>query len=110
MKLAEVTDGTSNVYLLGEKYVSQAGYKAAVDLGYDQSLYSGVDLDLNRWTIDVPIEDGSADDPRSFGSAHRSVCHMAFCDGGVRAVSYDVDAETHRRLGNRRDGEPARLP
>ena len=31
---------------------------------------------------------------------------MVFSDGSVHTVSYGIDAETHRRLGNRRDDLP----
>jgi hypothetical protein len=41
-----------------------------------------------------------------FGSAHGSGCHFAMCDASVRLISYSIDAETHRRLGNRMDGLP----
>jgi prepilin-type processing-associated H-X9-DG protein len=41
-----------------------------------------------------------------FGSPHSSGCNFAFCDGSVRTVSYQIDPEVHRRLGNRKDGLP----
>jgi prepilin-type processing-associated H-X9-DG protein len=40
-----------------------------------------------------------------FGSAHVSGCHMAMCDGSVKQVAYNLSADVHRRLANRRDGE-----
>ncbi|MGC1273501.1 MAG: DUF1559 domain-containing protein, partial [Planctomycetaceae bacterium] len=99
VRMSQIIDGASHTYLVGEKYVSRAGYETADDLGHDQSLYSGVDLDVNRWVLDTPLPDSDYSDVRSFGSAHREACHMAFCDGSVRPISYKIDAETHRRLG-----------
>ena len=98
-------DGSSQTYLLGEKYVSTPAYdEADADLGHDQSLFVGVDVDINRWTIDPPLPDGPDPAIRRFGSAHRDSVRMALADGSVRAVGWFVDAETHRRLGNRADG------
>lgn len=109
-RMADITDGTSHTYLVGEKYVSRAGYQTADDRGYDQTLYSGVDLDLNRWTLDVPLPDGDGAAVRRFGSAHSQAAFMALCDGSVRAISWDIDQSVHRSLGNRNDGGTEGVP
>lgn len=103
---ANVRDGLSQTYLIGEKYVSRSQYATADDPGHDQSAYSGVDVDINRWTVDPPQHDGDEVDMRRFGSAHSGGCHFAFCDGVVKLISYQIDADVHRRLGNRQDGKP----
>lgn len=108
VRAADVTDGLSQTYLVGEKYVGLGGYQTSGDSGYDQSMYSGVDLDLNRWTIETPLWDGNGQSTRSFGSAHSDGCHLLYCDGSVHSVSYSVDAEVHRSAGNRRDGAQRR--
>ena len=110
VRFAEVTDGLSATYLAGEKYVSSNSYFNNKDPGYDQSLFSGVDIDLNRWTIDPPRVDSEATNIRIFGSAHSAGCMMLMSDGSVHLVAYSIDGTVHRRLGNRRDGEQAALP
>lgn len=106
VKPAMVRDGLSMTYMIGEKYVSRANYHSADDPGYDQSAYSGVDVDLNRWVLDPPRADGEQTDIRCFGSAHPLGCHFVFCDGSIKYISYQIDGEVHRRLGNRQDGKP----
>ena len=106
----DIRDGLSQTYLLGEKHVSITGYDSHDDPGHDQSMYCGVDLDINRWVINPPARDSDAIHERRFGSAHLTGCHMALCDGSVRLISYSIDGEIHRRVGNRRDGLVVTLP
>lgn len=108
---ADVRDGTSNVYLFGEKNVREDVASitdpAQRDIGDDQTAYVGDDTDVRRFTHLPPVRDefGQAH-PFQFGSAHPRVCHFVFCDGSVHAISFTIDPEVHQRLGNRRDGKP----
>ncbi len=105
--MRDLLDGASNVYLAGEKYVSTLGDTEAVDPGHDSTLYGGVDLDINRWTLDTPLPDNPDVFDRRFGSAHPQGCYFVFCDGSVRQVSYSIDAHLHQSLGHRSDGGDA---
>jgi hypothetical protein len=31
--------------------------------------------------------------------------NVSLCDGSVRSLSYEIDPEVYRRLGNRKDGQ-----
>jgi len=41
----------------------------------------------------------------SFGSSHPTIWHMAFCDGSVQAIGYEIEDSVHRAQANRLDGE-----
>ncbi len=102
---SDLGDGLSTTILAGEKRVSSNHYSDDGDDGHDQSLLSGVDLDLNRWVISPPLRDGPSTEPRRFGSAHSAGCNMLFCDGSVRGIDYSVDQQVFRHAGHRNDGE-----
>lgn len=107
--LKDVTDGTAQTYMVGEKYLTPDRYLGEQqDFGDDQSCWAGDDLDVGRFADDtlrpLPDQPGFPDFFR-FGSAHVGGFQMAFCDASVQSISYDVDPVTHQRLGGRRDGE-----
>ena len=115
--LGMITDGTSNTYMLGEKYVNPDHYLDGLDGGDNENMYCGYNSDLFRVTcyapansppiIDVPMQDTPGyDNDAIFGSAHANSLNMSFCDGSVQSISYSIDPETHRRLGNRQDNLP----
>ncbi len=102
IRLADIRDGQAHTYLLGEKNLSTQ----PIDPGDDQSMYVGYDMDTIRWTPLhwPPVPDGESPAPYQFGSSHPAGTVFSFCDGSTRVISFTIDAEVHRRLGNRSDG------
>jgi len=106
--VADIRDGTSNTYFVGEKNVRPDNYQDGKDYGDNTAMFQGQDSDNNRWT-----DQGRTPKPdtpgllltQRFGSAHPSGCNFVFCDGSVHMISYSIDATTHRHLGHRRDGQ-----
>lgn len=121
--MSDIKDGASNTFLIGEKYINCEHYTDGKDSGDNTTMYNGGDLELLRWTgingsvfdadnrSNLPRQDkatiGDGDSSQWFGSAHTSTFNMSFCDGSVRLVSYLIDGEVYRRLGNRKDQLPA---
>jgi hypothetical protein len=114
-KMAEITDGASNTYLAGEKYLCPDYYFGSSDWNNDwmddQGWAIGYDYDVNRWVAQQAVVLTPAPDQPGyfagvvFGSAHAIAFHMAFCDGSVQFINYAINPETHRRLGNYKDGQ-----
>ncbi len=107
VQIADVRDGTSNTYLIGEKYVRPDDYFNGLSGGDNENICIGFGADLYRRAISKPLQDtlGLLAES-SFGSAHSSGCNFVFCDGSVHSISYSIDVAIHGRLGNRKDGEP----
>jgi prepilin-type processing-associated H-X9-DG protein len=128
IKFSQITDGTSSTYLVGEKYLFPDGYEGTSVLsdpgftyGENQSMYSGYEWDNHRvafWPGVSLLTSEEFYQPRqdtpgymsyaAFGSAHPGGLNMAFCDGSVQTLSYDVDPSAHRWLANRFDGQIAK--
>lgn len=109
--MADISDGTTSTYLLGEKLVCPDNYLDGNDGGDDESTFSGYDNDQHRTTAIGedwrPRQDAPGlIDYYAFGSAHSMCYHVSMCDGSVRSIEYGIDPETHRRQGNRADGLP----
>jgi hypothetical protein len=103
---AEIKDGLSNTLYAGEKYINTDMYENAENGGDNESMYIGDNADITRWSFSVPQQDRPGfNTDRIFGAAHASGFNAVLCDGSVRNISYTVDAEVFRRLGNRRDGQ-----
>jgi prepilin-type N-terminal cleavage/methylation domain-containing protein len=117
-RIAEITDGTSCTLLAGEKNVNPDWYTTGEDGGDDQMWDLGFDWDVCRVVCDLqeialgPAVCGCAptmDTPgcmyyAAWGSAHLVGFNSAMCDGSVRMLSYSINVESLRRLGNKADG------
>ena len=102
MAIPWISSGTSNTFLVGERYIDPRHYTDGQDQGDNEGMYSGFDNDTSRVTVGPPRRDtpGVAN-PRLFGSAHPSGLNMLYCDGGVRVVSYAVDPDEFFAAGRR---------
>jgi prepilin-type N-terminal cleavage/methylation domain-containing protein len=103
---ASVYDGLSNTYLIGEKYVAADKYFSGTDEGDAAPMMAGYSSNTSRWGIARPARDAKGvSNPRAFGSAHRGGWNVAYADGMVRTVSFDIDATLHAQLSGRNDGK-----
>jgi prepilin-type processing-associated H-X9-DG protein len=123
MGAKSIVDGMAKTYLIGEKYMDPMSYEDIHDIpdyarkGDNQSAWAGYEWDNQRvaWREGAtkreecyqPQRDSGKVCPAiwAFGSAHATSLNMAFCDGSVREISYDIDRDVHRHAANRLDGQ-----
>jgi prepilin-type N-terminal cleavage/methylation domain-containing protein/prepilin-type processing-associated H-X9-DG protein len=104
VKVRDISDGTAHTYLIGEKYLSPDVYLTGTNWADDSPMFSGYDWDFHKWGAAVPQRDRRGlENNNIFGSAHGSAFNMAFCDGAVRSITYEIDADTHLLLSCRSD-------
>jgi prepilin-type N-terminal cleavage/methylation domain-containing protein len=113
IKTKDIKDGTSKTIMLGEKYVDANHYSDGWTPGDNESMYMGAD-DNDRsttWSIGGSLPFYSRDrmgvdgGGMTFGSAHATGAHFAFCDGAVHTLNYDLDLKVFQFLGIRNDGK-----
>ena len=130
LKRRSLVDGSSNTYLLGEKFVRTDGYEGAMRRRAFQDLRGEITSRCLWGTIGTisasrtthwstrtlrRIFNRNKTGPDSTTTTHSAARHpgglnMAMCDGSVQFVSYEIDATTHRWLANRMDGNAASAP
>ncbi len=102
----DVTDGLSNTYLMGEKYVNPDHYEDGLDLGDNENAWIGSDRDTIRHHYKPTRDRKGLDNSYAFGAAHDGVFIMALCDGSVRQNAYNVDLTIYQQTLVRNDGKP----
>lgn len=105
IRVAGVADGTSCTFLLGEKYLNPDRYYNGRSFADNEHALVGDNHDTIRGTTYAVFQDTPGHySLYNFGSVHANGFHMAFCDGSVNLINYQIDQETRNKLGNRRDG------
>jgi prepilin-type N-terminal cleavage/methylation domain-containing protein/prepilin-type processing-associated H-X9-DG protein len=107
VRIAEITDGTSNTLMVSEKRLHPS--KMAKPNGDDILGYTaGWDAEMMRQTDRPPrhdLTDTVADPVSRFGAAHTDRFNAAFADGSVRPISYSITATAFRGIGHKSDGQ-----
>lgn len=103
--MREVTDGLSNTVIYGEKYMNPDNYVNAQDLGDNENAYSGSDRDTLRNQLPPCRDRKGLDNSYAFGSAHPAGFSLAFCDGSVRHIPFNIDVVVHQVMLVRDDGK-----
>jgi prepilin-type N-terminal cleavage/methylation domain-containing protein/prepilin-type processing-associated H-X9-DG protein len=133
IRIADITDGTSNTILLGETLVEQCEFQRFGNswgwAGYN-SVNQGETIQPINWPIDPKSATGSWTGDCSsscqgvnpanciwnwsvtwgFKSNHPQGANFCFADGSVHFLSQSIDMRTYQYLGCRNDGQPVTLP
>jgi prepilin-type N-terminal cleavage/methylation domain-containing protein/prepilin-type processing-associated H-X9-DG protein len=124
-KPAQITDGTSNTFIVSEKLVRSDAYEGG-NASDDRGWSDGWDPDVVRFTGFPPLSDGdtgichnpdnnirryceptSGTDVLFFGSAHPGGVNAVFADASVQFFSFDIDRFLFNALATRDGGETA---
>jgi prepilin-type processing-associated H-X9-DG protein len=127
-RFADVTDGTSNRFVMAEKFVDTTRYQppatnadpsapGATELSFsDNGYWRGWDWATVRRTKSAPLRDrpynrnpdgswvASDDKWKNFGSAHPSGFNAVFADGSVKSISYTIPTAVFQALARRASG------
>lgn len=107
VKLAEITDGTSNSYLLGEcSWQGLTRYRSWMQGYYTESDYGHAIFGSRNANLPINSNSNSAlfnDVP--FGSQHPGGCQFAMTDGSVRFVSETIEKRIYLAIASRDGGE-----
>jgi prepilin-type N-terminal cleavage/methylation domain-containing protein/prepilin-type processing-associated H-X9-DG protein len=101
-RISDIMNGTSNTFLIGEKYLEPQNYYTGGDPGDNENMYVGFDNDICRTTDYVPMQDqNGVQNTFWFGSMHPSGLNMLYCDGSVRVIPYNIDPKVFKQSGRR---------
>jgi prepilin-type N-terminal cleavage/methylation domain-containing protein len=112
IRLSQITDGTSNQVLIGDKHVPYNKFGIA---NWDCSIYNGgnaqcsfrsLGLDpTGQNTVGWPLAQSVQDPGVLFGSYHAGICQFVFADGSVQPIRNDCSVNVLGALAAIADGQ-----
>ncbi|MDO4628700.1 MAG: DUF1559 domain-containing protein [Planctomycetia bacterium] len=116
VSIGEIRSGTTNTYLIGEKYLMTDDYETGKNNSDNEgAFFGGCDDNLRackNTATNYPMQDRAGyDTPRyAFGSPHAGSFGMAMCDGSAQRISYSIEYDVHEELANRKSTEAVQIP
>jgi prepilin-type N-terminal cleavage/methylation domain-containing protein len=101
----EITDGSSNTLMLGEKHI-EVGFlndpvqDGLIYSGSNQQTYGRVGSSTHPLALDPSVTATN-----QFGSWHTGICQFLFADGSVHALPNSIPGATLGLLANKSDGQ-----
>jgi prepilin-type N-terminal cleavage/methylation domain-containing protein len=102
LRMTDIQRGTSNTFMIGEKYLNPQSYINGSDGGDNECMYVGFDNDISRSSDYPPMRDTiGVGNTFAFGSAHTAGFNMGMCDGSVQFITFDIGMATYLQMGSR---------
>jgi hypothetical protein len=113
LRMANITDGTSNTIFCGEKHIRPVSVRGKNE---DRSIFGGQNnsnrrvagiqqnATANHWILQ-PRQGDSAVANRCYGSWHSNVVPFVMGDGSIRKLSLTININTLTALATRQNGE-----
>jgi prepilin-type N-terminal cleavage/methylation domain-containing protein/prepilin-type processing-associated H-X9-DG protein len=120
LTMTQVSDGTSNTIMVGERYMAKSRY-AQDDWG-GEPITRGHGWGIAKRCRGLPVPDsldltaggappdGNGAANERLGSAHTNGLGVAYADGSVKFLRYELDLTTYRNLCMRGDGAVVNTP
>lgn len=114
LRLANITDGTSNTLAFGEKHIRPNSLRGKNE---DRSIFGGQNNSTRRVAgiqqntpanlrpLRPANDENGTFANQSFGGPHPGVCNFVMCDGSVRRLNLNINIQTLTSYATRQGGE-----